>query len=92
MRTDVKAKWVAALRSGTYEQCQGELQNGQSYCCLGVLQTLTDIPTDESAEMLSYEQAYEDLGLTAKEQDSLASMNDAGATFLEIAERIESEL
>jgi hypothetical protein len=92
VRTDVKAKWVTALRSGNYEQCQGVLQNGQAYCCLGVLQALTHIPTDESAEMLHYEEAYEKLGLTAKEQDSLASMNDAGATFLQIAERIQGEL
>jgi hypothetical protein len=28
--------WIAALRSGEYEQCQSELQTGGSYCCLGV--------------------------------------------------------
>ena len=28
--------WVAALRSGQYNQAQGQLRNGDSYCCLGV--------------------------------------------------------
>lgn len=29
-------KWVAALRSGKYEQGTGALRVDQSYCCLGV--------------------------------------------------------
>lgn len=46
MNADVKAKWLAALRSGEYEQAQGYLgrtvtnENGEQvmgYCCLGVL-------------------------------------------------------
>lgn len=32
----VKAKWVAALRSGKYEQGAGYLKTGNTYCCLGV--------------------------------------------------------
>lgn len=38
MLEDVKNKWVAALRSGEYEQCTKFLFDGKSsYCCLGVL-------------------------------------------------------
>jgi uncharacterized protein (UPF0128 family) len=37
MRADIKTKWVAALRSGEYEQTEGVLRNGNGYCCLGVL-------------------------------------------------------
>lgn len=33
----VKARWVAALRSGEYTQTQGALRRGDSFCCLGVL-------------------------------------------------------
>ena len=33
----VKAKWVAALRSGAYGQGTGQLRDGNEYCCLGVL-------------------------------------------------------
>ncbi len=29
-------KWVEALRSGKYNQCQGGLQDSNGYCCLGV--------------------------------------------------------
>jgi len=34
-----KTEWVAALRSGKYEQCTSHLhtKNGGGYCCLGVL-------------------------------------------------------
>jgi hypothetical protein len=38
MNADVKAKWVAALRSGEYAQTRGYLHRARSgYCCLGVL-------------------------------------------------------
>lgn len=40
MNSDVKQKWVAALRSGEFEQCTGALRMGDSYCCLGVLSEL----------------------------------------------------
>lgn len=38
MRAEDKAKWVAALRSGKYSQCDGELKKGNAYCCLGVME------------------------------------------------------
>lgn len=31
-----RKKWVAALRSGQYKQCQYTLYNGEGFCCLGV--------------------------------------------------------
>jgi len=38
MNKDTKEKWVAALRSGEYRQCQGELKDSiGAHCCLGVL-------------------------------------------------------
>lgn len=37
MNPEVKAKWIAALRSGDYVQGQGALRRGDKYCCLGVL-------------------------------------------------------
>ena len=34
----MKEKWIAALRSGEYKQCQGELKDSiGAHCCLGVL-------------------------------------------------------
>lgn len=37
MKPEIKAKWVAALRSGQFNQGMGALRRGDSYCCLGVL-------------------------------------------------------
>ena len=37
MNKDIKTLWVAALRSGDYEQAQGVLKRDGGFCCLGVL-------------------------------------------------------
>lgn len=37
MNPEVKAQWVAELRSGKYVQGKGALQSNGSFCCLGVL-------------------------------------------------------
>lgn len=46
MDAQLKAKWVAALRSGKYEQGRQRLRNGDSYCCLGVLCEVAGLPID----------------------------------------------
>lgn len=45
MKAEIKAQWVAALKSGEYKQCQGTLtrvayDGTESHCCLGVLTEL----------------------------------------------------
>jgi hypothetical protein len=37
MNKRIKKKWVAALRSGKYEQGIAHLKKYKGYCCLGVL-------------------------------------------------------
>jgi hypothetical protein len=37
MNQEIKAKWVAALRSGEYKQGQKYLNGAGGFCCLGVL-------------------------------------------------------
>lgn len=37
MNEQVKAKWVAALRSGEFQQGKHALRSNEGYCCLGVL-------------------------------------------------------
>ena len=37
MNPELKAKWLAALRSGEYKQAKSVLNTGDSFCCLGVL-------------------------------------------------------
>lgn len=37
MNSDIKARWIAALRSGEYRQGTRKLHQGDLFCCLGVL-------------------------------------------------------
>lgn len=62
LKPEIKAKWLAALRSGEYKQTQGTLhyrdrQGNDSYCCLGVLCEITENCTsdyDEAHEQFVY--------------------------------------
>jgi len=109
----IKVKWIAALRSGTYEQGMKSLRKDTAYCCLGVLSELqgrllchrngwidgdnalrdgslaTDNPLNE---ILNYSGILAvTVYLTVEGSEfvshctSLAALNDAGATFDEIA-------
>jgi hypothetical protein len=40
VNTEIKTKWVKALRSGEYEQTKACLNDGVGMCCLGVLTDL----------------------------------------------------
>ncbi|QGT54331.1 hypothetical protein b3_0087 [Synechococcus phage B3] len=40
MKQEIKEKWVAALRSGEYQQTTGCLRSSEGFCCLGVLTDL----------------------------------------------------
>jgi hypothetical protein len=37
MNQEIKAQWVAALRSGSYQQTRAYLNDARGFCCLGVL-------------------------------------------------------
>src|SRR4051812_46870410 len=37
MKSEIKKKWVAALKSGEYKQGRLHLKKDNTYCCLGVL-------------------------------------------------------
>jgi len=37
MNSQIKQKWIDALRSGKYHQGQSKLYSGDGFCCLGVL-------------------------------------------------------
>lgn len=37
MNQEIKDRWIAALRSGEYEQGRGYLKSDGKFCCLGVL-------------------------------------------------------
>lgn len=88
------AKWVAALRSGEYEQASGSLETFKGFCCLGVACKLF-IPED----LLQYTERNLLRGKMPNEQEccpewlehiandfgsltgiNLAYLNDAGVT------------
>lgn len=62
MDPELKAKWVAALRSGKYEQTTGALcrigaDDGKlRYCCLGVLMEVLGVPY----EQVELQKVYQD--------------------------------
>lgn len=100
-----KAEWIAALRSGEFEQMRGSLRFTEStgenfYCCLGVACVLRGEPfldNKETSWTLKPGLNERNLGmvipgLTEAEADTLATMNDSGTTFPEIADYIERNL
>ena len=98
MKNVTKEEWVAALRSGDYKQGHSVLKFNDEFCCLGVLCDLsggewnkTSTKIDSFSESTSYPpyliECASDLSFT-----TLASMNDNGKSFNEIADKIEVEL
>ncbi len=52
MNRDAIQKWIDALRSGEYKQCQGQLRKGNSFCATGVL---CDVHSKEFNSKASWE-------------------------------------
>jgi hypothetical protein len=104
MNPEVKAAWIAALRSGKYKQGRQALRVGDFFCCLGVL---CDVLNDNlwnphpgsgrsvwgtNSVALSYS-TLESIGLTDLDQSELITLNDdIKASFDAIAKFIEDEL
>lgn len=96
MDAELKAKWVAALRSGAYEQGTRQLVslNGQRYCCLGVLLDACRFAVPAAFDGESVEKAYAQTrrlhGIT---NTTFFQMNDEErVSFAEIANYIETNL
>lgn len=92
-------RWVEALRSGRYVQGDGKLwdEETDTYCCMGVL--CAEAGFDLSAPRPDGVGTYGMHGgvagyilpdplhaLSVYQREALASMNDAGAPFTEIAD------
>jgi hypothetical protein len=106
MKKELKDKWVAALRSDKYTQGREKLRTDDgSYCCLGVLCEVLDVPRRDTFERWEYvfEGQATSLQLTAAlrqhaglssafEYDLISMNDDQRKTFDEIADYIESEL
>jgi hypothetical protein len=101
MDKELKTKWVAALRSGSYKQCRFVLTKDGGYCCLGVLHKLMvgieppqawacDISSEEKqAVVTNWEPDHK---IADGHKDDLIRMNDEGKTFGEIADYIEANI
>ncbi len=100
MKRKLAQKWVAALRSGKYNQTTGRLKDEIGYCCLGVLCEISEARADGPGK---YIENYTEVGLksmTGKldpyyepnmDTLSLSKLNDEGYTFNEIADIIQIE-
>ena len=94
MKSRLLKRWIVALRSGKYEQGNGELKSVDEekntyYCCLGVLRHIVN-PKDrrQTGELLTSRQlkAYE---LSDSMQYTLSAMNDDYISFKRIARWLE---
>lgn len=104
MDAELKAKWVAALRSGKYQPTRRRLKDEEGgYCCLGVYCVAVlgiDPPAfgegDDRDEMNGeiYDKLRGELGLIdgMLVTGVVAGKQDRGATFDEIADFIEADL
>jgi hypothetical protein len=93
----LKARWIAALRSGKYKQGIGYLEYSNKFCCLGVLCLVQDRQPAKMyprLEMRGTSELPVELsgGLDSMTCENLANMNDSGVSFSEIAQYIEREL
>lgn len=82
MNPEWKAKWVAALRSGNYQQGSGDLRHDDRFCCLGVLCDLVDptkwddIDRYEDADSYPPDDVLRIVGLEIADCHQLAHLND----------------
>ncbi len=89
MKLATRQKWVDALRSGQYKQGKGCLREDGRYCCLGVLAEIEGLLDADGAVDDNKALLPRDI-LPLFEQRILATMNDDGATFIELADKIPS--
>lgn len=105
MDSELKPKWVSALRSGEFKQTAGTLElvteEGRFHCCLGVLYRVANgvcpehRTTPRSSDLSDWE-------ISESERITLECMNDGGKddggehwtrrSFAEIADWIEANL
>jgi hypothetical protein len=99
MKAELKQKWIDALRSGVYQQTQGqitrrpnEFRADVAYCCLGVLLCVSG---KHRVIQPGCNDDYDflDAEIGAVNRHTLVEMNDMrGKTFAEIADYVEAKL
>ena len=72
-------KWVNALRSGKYKQCQKTLHDGEGFCCLGVAIDLLGVKWRKSVDGEYYPgYSREHMVLPDKIRKQIGMKNQAG--------------
>ncbi len=98
MDEELKSKWLAALRGGSFKQATGRLRRDDAYCCLGVLCMVADLPIEKEGVHLDMDGAegYRPIEALLKSDlrtlRTLYRMNDDGSSFEAIADYIEKAL
>lgn len=106
MKSKIKKLWLAALRSDKYKQCKGQLRNRDSFCCLGVLCDVHRRLVGNKRWHKGYyfkefyclpQQVTKWADLKKQNpilpgNTTLGAENDAGKTFIKIADLIEKHL
>lgn len=91
---EFKEKWLAALRSGEYKQCEGSLHSDAGHCCLGVAEIVLGFESEDNEVLVG---DYIPNAIVGTAHDNkivgiLTNMNDNGKSFLQIADWIEANL
>jgi hypothetical protein len=104
--SEIKEKWLFALKSGNYKQIQERLSSPEGYCCLGVLCEVLEVPKSVGL-VIQYEGSHSTLPISVTQKTdltrygdfrgfiingkyTLADLNDSGASFDFIAHIIET--
>ena len=90
MNKQMKAKWVAALRSGEYRQTTGCLIDGRGHCCLGVLCDVMGMPQNQDGAFVN-EKGLE-LGNLGSSYDEEANLSESGGLNQVLCEDARLEL
>ncbi len=90
MNPELKAQWLAALRSGDYKQGSHQLVRNDRYCCLGVACDLA-VKAGVTSEWAGEDYPY--FGdLEEWEADPIGAMDDDRASWAELPYNVRSWL
>lgn len=89
MNHKIKRKWIAALRSGYYQQCYGQIEDGDKRCAGGVLvEVMRETTGDYAISSLGM-----NMSTYYRMKYDVIDMNDnQRKTFPEIADWIEENI
>lgn len=95
MDAKLKADWVKALRSGEYRQTKFNFEDGEGFCCLGVLCKIAGRQTelDDGGHRQDNWRFVEGEIMSTLIVERLVDMNDEiENSFSQIADYIEKEI